>query len=90
MRGLKTVLATGALGAVVAIGALAVTTTSASAYVACNRHDCWHVATKPVYPVSFGIQFYPDTWRGYRGRGYHYWGNHPGRGYYDHGRWRRW
>jgi hypothetical protein len=92
MRGLKTVLKTGALGAVVAIGALAVTTTSASAYIACNRwHDCWKVPTRVAYPANVGVSWYPDTWVGYRGSGYHWNATVPaGRGYYYRGRWRRW
>lgn len=92
MRGLKTVLTTGALGAAVTIGALAATTTSASAYIACNRwNDCWRVPSRVAYPAGVGVVWHPDAWAGYRGAGFHWRATVPaGRGYYYHGRWRRW
>jgi hypothetical protein len=76
----------------VALGAMAVTTTSASAYIACNRWgDCWRVPNRVAYPASIGVVWHPDNWYGYRGGRYHYWATVPaGRGYYYRGGWRRW
>jgi hypothetical protein len=89
MRGFKTLLKTGALGAVVAIGGLAATTTTASAYIACNRfHQCWHVHTQYTYPPPLGIAVYPDTWRWNR-PGYRWARDRDDRGYWYRGRWRR-
>ena len=89
MRGFKTLLKTGALGAVVAIGGLAATTTTASAYIACNRfHQCWHVHTQYTYPPTLGIAVYPDTWR-WNGTGYRWARDRDDRGYWYRGRWRR-
>jgi hypothetical protein len=89
MRGFKTLLKTGALGAVVAIGGLAATTTTASAYIACNRfHQCWHVHTQYTYPPTIGVSVYPDTWRWNR-PGYRWARDRDDRGYWYRGRWRR-
>ena len=88
MRGFKNLLKTGALGAVVAIGALAATT-SASAYIACNRfHQCWHVRTQYAYPAALGINVYPNTWR-WNGSGYRWVRDRNDRGYWTRQGWRR-
>lgn len=86
---MKTWLKTGALSATAAIGIVAATAPTASAYIACNRwHQCWHAgATRYAYPTRYGINVYPDTWR-WHGAGYRWAADHPGRGYWSHGRWR--
>jgi hypothetical protein len=90
MRGYKNWLKTGVLGAVVAAGALAVTTQSAFAYVVCNKwNDCWRVAARPTYPANVKVKIYPDTWRAaHTGPRYHWRADRDDRGYYDHGVWR--
>ena len=88
MRGYKNLLKTGALGAA-AIGLLAMTATSASAYIACNRfHQCWHVRTQYTYPIALGIAVHPDAWR-WNGRGYRWARDRDDRGYWYRGTWRR-
>ena len=88
MRGYKNLLKTGALGAA-AIGLLAMTATSASAYIACNRfHQCWHVRTQYTYPIALGIVVHPDAWR-WNGRGYRWARDRDDRGYWYRGTWRR-
>ena len=87
MRGFETVLKTGVVGAVAAIGVLA-TASSASAYIACSRHQCWHVRTQYAYPAAVGIVVHPDTWR-WSGRGYRWARDRDDRGYWYRGHWRR-
>ena len=92
MSKFKSALVKGALIASVAAGAIVATTTTASAYVACNRFgECWRVADRyPNYPLALGVVIHDDAW----------WAGHPnGRwhmrrdqnddhGFYDHGMWR--
>ena len=81
------------LGAMAGAGALMAITTSASAYVACNREgDCWHTETRYSQPgVSF--EYHPDDWyfhrrwEGDRGDRYHYRPWREGRGYWRNGVW---
>ncbi|MEO8927555.1 MAG: hypothetical protein ABI306_10385 [Caulobacteraceae bacterium] len=86
---LKTLLNTGALSAVAAIGIVAATAPAASAYIACNRfHQCWHVHNRYSYPATVGIAVYPNTWR-WNGSGYRWVHDRDDRGYWGNGRWRR-
>ena len=57
----KSVLMTSA-AAMLGLAALAASTGSASAYVACNRDgDCWHTERRAVVPgVTF--DYHPDDW----------------------------
>jgi hypothetical protein len=72
-----------------AIGTLALTATSASALIACNRNGvCWHVPKRYAYRPEFGVVIHPNNWR---------WGprerfvfrEHRGRGYWRNGVWIR-
>ena len=76
-----------ALATVFAAGALAVTATSASADIACNREgECWHVRHHYAYRPEFGVVVHPNTWTW--GTGEHYvWREHVGRGYWHNGIW---
>ncbi|HEY5239669.1 MAG TPA: hypothetical protein VIJ62_14905 [Rhizomicrobium sp.] len=76
-----------ALATIFAAGALAVTATSASADIACNREgECWHVRHHYVYRPEFGVVVHPNTWAW--GAGEHYtWREHTGRGYWHNGIW---
>ena len=70
-----------------ATGALALATTSASAEIVCNDEgDCWHVNGKMEYRPEFKLHVHPDNWRW--GEKEHYkWREHEGRGYWRGGVW---
>jgi hypothetical protein len=87
---LKTTLLNTLITGAVAVGALALTSTPASAYVACNRFgDCWHVRDHYDYPAPVGVVVHEDGWV-FDKPGYYHWAkDRPGRGYWDHGHWRR-
>ncbi len=77
------------LGAALSAGALVAVSSSASAYVVCNREgDCWHTETRAHYPGT-GYTYHPDdwyfhqTWNDQR----HYRDYHKERGYYKGGVW---
>ncbi|HEX4097805.1 MAG TPA: hypothetical protein VHX64_13845 [Caulobacteraceae bacterium] len=78
-----------AIAATVAAAGLALSATSASAYIACNAEGaCWHVHRQAAYNYDpgFGIVVHPDTWRW--GATDHYtWREHHGRGYWRKGVW---
>ena len=81
----KNILLVAALSA----GALVAVSSSASAYVVCNRDgDCWHTDSRYRYPGA-GYSWHPDNWyfhqtwndqRKYRDY-------HNERGYYKGGVW---
>src|SRR5262249_2282443 len=87
MIGRKTVLQTAA-GALLALGALAATAGSASAYVVCNREgDCWHTDTRYRYPVV-GFTYHPDEWYFHHSWERDHWRDYrSGRGYWRGGLW---
>ena len=67
---------------------LAVTATSASAYIACNGSDCWHTDKRVTAPgVHFA--FHPDDWYFHQhwDADRHFRDYHEGRGYYKDGVW---
>jgi hypothetical protein len=91
MTRLKTALATSAIIAGVASGALALSATTASAHVACNRFgECWHVRDRYTsYPANLGVVFHEDGWRGDGGRHWRWRHDRPDdHGYYYHNHWR--
>jgi hypothetical protein len=94
MNTFKKTLATGALLASLAGGAVAFSATSASAYVACNRYgECWRVRERyTTYPNTLGMVFYDDAWWQQHRHNHHYhWRkdrDDDDRGYYLHGHWR--
>jgi hypothetical protein len=83
------------LSAVAGAGALMAMSTSASAYLACNREgDCWHTETRYSAPgVSF--EYHPDDWYfhrhwdGDRSDRYRYraWRDDTAHGYWRNGVW---
>ncbi len=83
----KTFLMTSA--AILGLAGLAATTTSASAYVACNRDgDCWHTENRVAVPgVTFDV--HPDDWYFHQhwDANRHFRDYHEGRGYYRGGVW---
>ena len=81
-------MTTGAVAALLGIGALAATSTAAEARIACNRFgDCWHVNDRYDYPPQLGVRFYSDDWRWHHRHGYHWRNDHDGRGYWRNGVW---
>ena len=91
MNNLKKALATGAFVAAAAGGALAVSATSASAEVACNRYnECWRVTQHyTTYPSHLGVTFHDDAWREQNRHAHYHWrkDRDDDRGYYSNGRW---
>ena len=97
MTNLRKLMTTGAVAAMLGIGALAATTTAAEARTVCNRFgDCWNVNDNYDYPATLGVRFYGDNWRDrwhgrddwrYGHRHYHWRGDHDGRGYWRNGLW---
>jgi len=68
-------------------GALAISASSASAYVVCNRSgDCWHTHNRYAYPSGFGIVVHGDDWH-WRHHDHYRWHEHHGRGYWRNGVW---
>ncbi len=78
-----------AAAALLSLSAVAVTSTAASAAVACNAEGaCWHVRRAYHYRPEFGVVVHPDNWRW--GEHEHYaWREHGGRGYWRNGVWVR-
>ena len=92
MKRLGYFLATSAMTAVIALGALAVTTGSASANTVCNSNgECWQTRQRyKTYPTTLGVHFYSDSWARHHKRDSKYqWRDKPSddHGYYDHGTW---
>jgi hypothetical protein len=84
---IKKIAIQAALGALIGAGALAASSTSASAYVVCNRGgDCWHTQERYNYRPSFGLTIHEDNWR-WRDRDRYRWREHRGRGYWRNGIW---
>ena len=77
-------LTTAVLGAACA---LALTATTASADIVCNREgDCWHVKVKHPYRGEWGLVIHPDNWK-WTAREKYRWREHEGRGYWSKGIW---
>jgi hypothetical protein len=88
MSKFRNLLATGAVAALLGIGAAAVTTTPAEARTVCNRYgDCWHERNSYSYPPGIGIRYYGDDYRWRHRHGYHWRDHHEGRGYWRNGIW---
>jgi len=76
-----------AAAALLSAATLAVTATSASAYIACNREGvCWHVHDRYAYRAEYGVVIHPDNWR-WRARDHYVFRDHEGRGYWRNGIW---
>jgi hypothetical protein len=88
MTTIRKFMTTGAVAALLGIGALAATTTAADARTVCNRFgDCWQETTRYDYPATLGVRFYGDDWRLHHRDGYHWRDHHDGRGYWRNGLW---
>jgi hypothetical protein len=70
----------------VAAGALAFATTTASAEIACNQEgDCWHVKRHDFHP-DLKLTIHPDNWKWAEHLKYR-WREHEGHGYWRNGTW---
>jgi hypothetical protein len=76
-----------AAAALLGAASLAITASSASAYIVCNGEgECWHVKHRYQYHPEFGLVVHPDGWAW--GANEHYvWREHTGRGYWHNGIW---
>ena len=85
---IRKLMTTGAVAALLGIGALAATSTAADARTVCNRFgDCWTDDGSYTYPDAIGVRFYGDDWRNHHHHGYHWRDHHDGRGYWRNGIW---
>jgi hypothetical protein len=73
--------------AVLGLGTMVLTATTASAAVICNGEgECWHSRHAYHYQSDWGITVHPNSWKW--GPGDHYvWREHKGRGYWHSGAW---
>jgi hypothetical protein len=95
MTSVRKLVATCATTALIGVGALVASASSASAYTVCNRWgECWNERVRYDYPYSLGVRYYDDDnwyWRHrHNGWRHHYWRHHhDGRGYWRSGIWIR-
>ncbi|HUO91285.1 MAG TPA: hypothetical protein VMU22_00100 [Rhizomicrobium sp.] len=76
-----------ASAALLGVAAAAITATSASAWIACNREgECWHVHNRYAYRAEYGVVIHPDNWR-WRRHEHFVFHEHEGRGYWHNGIW---
>jgi hypothetical protein len=75
--------------ATLAVSGLALSASSASAAIVCNRFGaCWHVRQAYTYRPEYGLVVHEDNW--HWGPTEHYrWREHAGRGYWRSGVWIR-
>jgi hypothetical protein len=88
---LRKIILMGVAAAGFGAGALALSTTAAAAYVACNREgDCWHTDRREHAP-GVRFEYHPDDWyfhRHWESDHDHHWREyHEGRGYWRNGVW---
>jgi hypothetical protein len=74
------------LGAALGAAAMALSATSASAYIACSGDACWHVKEHYSYPADSKVIVNEDSWKW--GPSEHFtWREHAGRGYWRGDAW---
>ena len=84
---MKRVLATAGMAAALAVGAVAVTASTAMADIVCNNEgDCWHVKERPTFPSGVTIIVHPDDWHWATNEKFRF-KEHEGRGYWRGGVW---
>ncbi|WP_414463029.1 hypothetical protein [Hyphomicrobium sp. DY-1] len=73
--------------ALLGAGMLALTATTASAAIVCNREgDCWHVRGHYKYEPGLHLRVFPDSWK-WGDHDHYRWREHEGRGYWRGGVW---
>lgn len=81
---------TAAVATLFAVGAIAMTATSASAAIVCNREgDCWHAKKPYAYQPELGITVHDNDWKWDAAHDHNRWREHSGRGYWRSGVWIR-
>ncbi len=75
------------VGVVMGTGMLAVSATSASAYVACSGNTCWHVKERYEYPKESRVIIHEDSWKAGPSITFR---EHEGRGYWKGDVWTSW
>lgn len=72
-----------------ALGAVVLTSTSASAAVVCNEEgDCWRIKERYEYPPEVRLRVYEDDWTWPEAEKHKYrWREGKGRGYWRKGVW---
>jgi len=86
----KKLLATAAVASALSAPALAVTATSASAYVVCSSAgECWHTDHRYKYDRNLRVQYHRDDWYFHNDWAHdnnrHWRDHHDGRGFYRNG-----
>jgi len=77
------------VGATVGAGFLALTMTSASAFIACAGNVCWHVKERHNYPPEARVTIYEDSWK-WKPHEKYTWREREGRGYWRDDKWITW
>ena len=73
--------------ALIGLGTLALTMTSASAAIVCNEEgECWHVRGTVEYKPDLRLHVYPDNWK-WAEHEHYKWREHEGHGYWHGGKW---
>ena len=75
------------LNAALGASALALTTASASAGIACVGLVCWHTTERYAYPADSRVVIHEDSWKPEPGVT---WREHTGRGYWRDDKWVEW
>jgi hypothetical protein len=70
-----------------ALGALTLSSLTASARIVCNSDGgCWRSDEDFAFPAGVHLEIHPDNWRWKEGEHFG-WKEHEGRGYWHGGRW---
>ena len=76
-----------AAAALLGMGALTMTATTASAAILCNgAGECWHTKNRYSYKPEFGVVVHPNNWH-WGAHDHYIWREHSGRGYWRNGAW---
>jgi hypothetical protein len=75
------------IGAVMGVGLVAFSTSSALAYTACSGNVCWHVKERYEYPAQSKVVIHEDSWKPTAGITIR---EHEGRGYWKGETWTTW
>lgn len=83
------VLGKSMLAAAVGVAALASSSLTASAYIACSGNVCWHTSERHSYPAHARVVIRNDDWK-WKSHQRYSWREHEGRGYWRGSRWVAW
>ena len=74
------------IGTAVGVALLALSSVTASAYIACSGDACWHVKERYSYPADSKVIVHEDSWKWGPSERFS-WREHEGRGYWREGAW---